>query len=636
MCGMVLAIPHAALAQRADENAVTSADDAFGTTVGNETTGLYSSQNARGFSPQDAGNVRIEGLFFDRQGIQAVTSRLFAGNTIHVGISAQSYPFPAPTGIANYKLRMPGDEQVTSLFASFGPYDEYNVEIDTQIPVIAGKLSIGGGYGYKRTAWDWGSHSWTWSGAAIARWTPTDNFEFVPFWSQGEISDWEVRPFIYTGGAYLPPEIHRRTYFSQDWADWEENNINFGFVSRYVPAREWAIRLGVFRSLSYRPENYLLFYNNTQPDGSADLSFLGLNDQRSGSYSGELRVSRVFSEGPRQHTLHVSAKGRDINRQFNGASLIPFGPALIGTTMRVPRPDFSFGPLDRSDARQGTVGVTYEGRWRGIGEMSVGIQKTSYRQNTTQAGSPTVSTKSNPWLYNGTLAVYATEDIAIYGSYTRGLEESGVAPDRAANRGEAVPSSITEQIDAGLRYNITPSLTFVAGVFDVKKPYIETDAANIFGQIGSVKHRGIELSLAGEVTEGLTVVAGAVLLQARVSGPLVDQGLVGRVPFGRKPRVSNLNIQYGPPSWNGLALELQAQNTVQGYADQANQLKLPSITTVDLGVRYRFELFDSPAILRFRAQNITNTYGWTLGGGAAAWYSYEGPTRFLVSLAADF
>ena len=88
----------------------------------------------------------------------------------------------------------------------------------------------------------------------------------------------------------------------------------------------------------------------------------------------------------------------------------------------------------------------------------------------------------------------------------------------------------------------------------------------------------------------------------------MDQGLVGRVPFGRKPRVSNLNIQYGPPSWNNFALELQAQNTGQGYADQANQLKLPSITTVDLGLRYRFDLFDSPATLRFRAQNITNTY----------------------------
>ncbi len=626
----------AAFAQRAGDNAVSAADDAFGTTVGNESTGLYNSQSARGFSPQSAGNVRIEGLFFDRQGNQAVTSRLFSGSTIHVGISAQSYPFPAPTGIANFRLRTPGDQPVVSVFAGFGPYDEYSVELDTQTPLIPGELSLGIGLGYKNTAWDWGSHSWTWSAATVLRWQPSDNIEIIPFWSQSEISDWEVRPFIYTGGPYLPPKIDRRTFFTQDWADWEENNTNFGVLAKITPGNDWTIRLGAFRSLSVRPENYLLFYNNTQPDGSADLSFLGQNDQRFGSYSGEFRVSKIFAEGPRRHTIHAAVKGRDISRQFDGSSVVPFGPAQIGVHMPVVRPNFIFSPFDTSKARQGTAGVTYEGFWRGVGEISLGLQKTSYRQTTSQPGSPDATTKSSPWLYNGTLAIYATENLALYGSYTRGLEESGVAPDRAANRSAAVPASITEQVDAGIRYSLTERVKLVAGVFEVKKPYIETDAANIFRPIGSVRHRGIELSLAGEVMDGLTVVAGTVLLQARVSGPLVDQGLVGRVPFGRNPRVSNLNVQYGPASWNGFSIEAQLLNKTQGFADQANLVKLPPITTVDLGARYRFEIIDAPATLRFRVQNVTNTYGWSSGGGSAAWYSYEGPTRFSLSIAADF
>ena len=52
-----------AWAQRAGENAVTSADDAFGTSVGNEQIGLYSSDEVRGFSPGAAGNIRIDGLY---------------------------------------------------------------------------------------------------------------------------------------------------------------------------------------------------------------------------------------------------------------------------------------------------------------------------------------------------------------------------------------------------------------------------------------------------------------------------------------------------------------------------------------------------------------------------------------------
>jgi iron complex outermembrane receptor protein len=46
--------PMHALAQRADENAVTAADDAFGTKVGSQSIGLYDAEHVRGFSPRAA------------------------------------------------------------------------------------------------------------------------------------------------------------------------------------------------------------------------------------------------------------------------------------------------------------------------------------------------------------------------------------------------------------------------------------------------------------------------------------------------------------------------------------------------------------------------------------------------------
>ena len=95
---------HTAAAQRANENAVTTADDAFGTRVGNDDVGLYDSRNARGFDPQQAGNMRLEGMYFDQQA--TFGSRLQRTQSIRVGLTAQSYPFPAPTGIANYLLNI--------------------------------------------------------------------------------------------------------------------------------------------------------------------------------------------------------------------------------------------------------------------------------------------------------------------------------------------------------------------------------------------------------------------------------------------------------------------------------------------------------------------------------------------------
>jgi len=97
---MCLTAPGVGLAQRADENAVTAAQDAFGTSIGFQTVGLYSANEARGFSPQQAGNLRIEGLYFDQQ-TWVTGDCMVRETTMRVGIAAQSYSFPAPTGIAD-------------------------------------------------------------------------------------------------------------------------------------------------------------------------------------------------------------------------------------------------------------------------------------------------------------------------------------------------------------------------------------------------------------------------------------------------------------------------------------------------------------------------------------------------------
>src|SRR5712675_1499723 len=122
-----LASASLAQAQRADENAVTAASDAFGTVVGNQTIGLYSPTNARGFNPTQAQNVRIQGLYFDQQ-TSSVDPYLFKGTDMRVGISAQGYAFPSPSGIADLTLRTPTDAAAASIVLDRGPVSEYSVE----------------------------------------------------------------------------------------------------------------------------------------------------------------------------------------------------------------------------------------------------------------------------------------------------------------------------------------------------------------------------------------------------------------------------------------------------------------------------------------------------------------------------
>ena len=229
---------------------------------------------------------------------------------------------------------------------------------------------------------------------------------------------------------------------------------------------------------------------------------------------------------------------------------------------------------------------------------------------------PAATTRSNPWLYNGTLAIYATDDLAFYASFTRGLEDSGIAPENADNPGEALASSLTEQVDAGIRYQIMPGTTLVAGVFEVSKPYFDRDSANLFTRLGSLRHRGIEFSLSGQPLEGLKVVVGAMFLQARVSGFTVDQGIIGSVPPGRAPALIRFNANYGPPAWKGFSVNGKINHEGSHFANRINTLRIPSATALDLGARYDFKLFEALSSLRFDVRNVTNVYIWTVSGSS--------------------
>jgi iron complex outermembrane receptor protein len=103
-----MALSHltAVYAQHASDDPLATANDAFGLTLGLESIGLYGPGLIRGFNPQTAGNVRIDGLYFDQQG--APSNRVVEGSTSRIGASEIGYALPAPTGIVDYDLRTPG------------------------------------------------------------------------------------------------------------------------------------------------------------------------------------------------------------------------------------------------------------------------------------------------------------------------------------------------------------------------------------------------------------------------------------------------------------------------------------------------------------------------------------------------
>jgi iron complex outermembrane receptor protein len=624
-----LFLPRVLFAQRAEENVTTGSEDAFGRSIGNESIGIYNEGDVRGFSPIEAGNVRLEGLYFDRLG--TLTQRLVEGSTIRVGIASQSYPFPSPTGIVDYDLRRVGSQRVISALANYGPFGGLGAEVDAQLPVIGEELGLALGAGVYRDAFPWGGENESMSYAIAPQWRPNENFELRPFFSHIRFTDEESEPLMLTVGGVLPPKIRRDHYYGQSWATNEGEVLNYGVIGA-ARFGAWVVRLGLFESVLALDTQFAELFTDIQPNRAANETVPAFPDSRFASKSGELRVSRAFEEGARRHTLQFAARGRLQKRRYGGEDVVDVGPVVLGVGREIARPQFVFGEQSHDEVKQQTVGAAYELQWADVGELSAGLQKTAYSKTIDTPSAVLPESRSRPWLKYATATVNATERLALYASYTEGLEESPVAPNNALNRNVAAPALQTEQYDAGLRWAAFAKMKLIAGIFNVEKPYFDVDAAGFFTELGAVEHRGVEVSLAGDPRDDLTLIVGTRWLDAKVSGATVEAGLIGEKPVGSARQYSLATAEYRFAGL-GASIDATVEHITPQTANSENTIEVPARAVFHVGGRYRFTLFGKPATLRVLLQNITDEYGWNaLSSGT---YVYNSPRRFMVYVAAD-
>lgn len=627
LAGLLLTEP--AAAQLADENAGTSADDAFGSSVGNEAVGLYTSGDVRGFSAVQAGNVRVEGLYYDRAG--GITDVVIKSTTVRLGLTAFGYPFPAPTGIVDTNLRRAGANPVLGLRATSGEFFGPDLIVDAAIPV-SDKLGVNLDLGLYDDEYVDGAGAWFVSYGSVVRWKPKEGLELTGLFARYDYGDEEKGPTIVTEGAFLPKRIRPRVFFGQDWAQWAGHSQNYGAVAKWDRGG-WRVEAGLFNSRFTQDRFASAFFNSVDRTGIGDEVVVSGQDQRYSSTSGELRVSRAFREGPRAHRLLVALRGRDKLDRYGGFAVTQLGPGEIGVPDPQPEPDLRYGRLTDDRVRQRNYAVGYEILWRGVGELNLGLQRASYDKRVIQPAI-TDEQRDQPWLWNAALAVTPTARLTLYAAATRGLEESGVAPDRATNRGLVLPALRTEQEELGLRWRVASGLNLAAAVFSIRKPYFEIDAADgAFKTLGDVAHDGLEVSLSGAPLPGLTAVIGAVFLDAKVTGAAVEEGRIGAKPIGRTDTLVDLNFDYKLARVPGLSFDVGVRYEGDRVANAAATLFIPQRTTVDLGVRYQTVVGRVPATLRAQLRNANDVFGWRVfSGGGFALYQ---PRRLVVTLTAD-
>src|ERR1700722_15534560 len=294
MCRIAIAVMAlspltAVYAQHASDDPLAAATDAFGLILGLESIGLYGPGLVRGFNPQTAGNVPIDGLYFDQQG--ALSNRGVEGSTIRIGVSEIGYAFPAPTGIVDYDLRHPGNGTPSAtVVASAGPFQAKGLSVDGNLPLISTELQLPIGASLQtstNTPAGWSNSGYTSTVVyvgATPQWKPNDWLTFRGIFDWTQTTHAKTLPFVFTAGDYLPPDTPRG-YYGQDWAEGRSLAENYGGILTARLADHWSLAAGVFRSIADAPVSFEDLFINTLPNGSAEQLVVGNPEQRTASTS---------------------------------------------------------------------------------------------------------------------------------------------------------------------------------------------------------------------------------------------------------------------------------------------------------------------------------------------------------------
>ncbi|MGH6985986.1 MAG: hypothetical protein ACRED9_03995 [Caulobacteraceae bacterium] len=608
-----------ARAQDAYDNAATSASDAFGSSVGGQSVGLYSPNQVRGFSPISAGNVRIDGLYFDEQG-NNLGGLLTKGNIIHVGLSAQSYPLPAPTGIVDFQLRMPTDKLIVTPTIQEGAGgnsgDEYFVVASSP---VADHLGIVGALDSEHDRYAYGGGENVAAASLLAHWQARPNLDFTtflaPIWVWGETSQPEIMP----KGNFLPAYPNLGHYWGEPWALINAKVQNYGFITSWRPIAALRLEAGIFRSDLSVGDSFQEELANVDPSGVGDHLIFFSPPSEYDSTSGELRGIWQAHEGPRTYGLELSSRGREIERSYSSGDEVDAGPETIGQLALIPRPDFAPGNYSRDHITQFDLGASFAMKWLNLGQFSVGVQKAEYNKTTTGPDIGHLSGTLAPILFNATAAADLTRKLTLWGGYTQGLEEEGTAPSNAVNQGSSAPGFTDSQKEAGLRYQLAPKVSMVADVFEIAKPYYNLDSASVFRQLGTDTHRGVEFSVAGQVLPGLTVVLGGTALEARVQAQVQAQGAQGAnsanstyQEVGIPDHTVTLDVDWRIPYHKAFALVANVSQYGRTEVDVPNTLSIPAWTDITIGGRYMFKIAGKPASFHVNVGNVFDAFGWSV------------------------
>lgn len=244
------------------------------------------------------------------------------------------------------------------------------------------------------------------------------------------------------------------------------------------------------------------------------------------------------------------------------------------------------------------------------------------------------------------LVVKPVAGLSLYANRIEALVQGATAPSESggipvSNAGQVLPPIKSKQYEVGAKLKLA---RFSAGLalFQIDRatailtPDPDQQGYLRFGPNGIQRNRGIELSFESEPVDGLRIIAGGSVIDAkmrRTAGGLNE----GNDAIGVPDYLVNANVEWDVPFIPALTLTGRVIHTGKQAANLANTLTLDDWTRFDVGARYVVVVGDKPLTLRALVDNVANKRYWASSFDTFRPDLLQGaPRSFKLSASIDF
>lgn len=536
------------------------------------------------------------------------------------GASALYYGFTAPSGIVNYVTERAGSKPVTALGLKlddrgsalvdvdlgrqFGEQQQYGLRLNAAGGLVGTYLDGAGkgNRGFISAAFDWRVND---------RLVLSLDAEHDRRRTTEQIG--VALPRAVNDVITLPRAVDPRKLVGPDWATFRTESTHVQARADHAIDDNWALTVEAGRSQVKRDRSLPIFsFANAAAITTGEGSIRG-NIQHADNVSDLLRaeVTGIVATGPLMHNLTLGVaqanKSQDpiYQQNYTIASQNLYDPQPI-TSVRmgtVPANPTSAALESRDQGGYVIDRIEISPEWQVIG----GLRHSKYRLD--QGDEHYRASKTTPM---AAVIYKPANELSVYASYAKALEEGETAPNGTANVGTRLRPGVSDQIELGTRMELGNGTLLSAALFDIDRPGYYTNADNVFVADGKQRYRGLELSAQGQLSRQLAWQSSAVLLDPRFRNIGADYD--DKLPENAARRTASLFLSYALDAVPGLSVNGGAYYTGRRPVNDLNQAWLGGVTLYSVGAQYRSALLGKDTVFQLNIDNLADKQYWAGAG----------------------